>query len=54
LGGLAALAPFESLHRFGCTHLQRLQLDDEGRAVRVAQWLVELEAPVDVTALTLR
>jgi hypothetical protein len=27
------------------------RIDDEGRAVRVAQWLIELEAPVDVTAL---
>lgn len=27
------------------------RIDDEGRASRVAQWLIELEAPVDVTAL---
>lgn len=26
-------------------------IDDEGRAVRVKQWIIELEAPVDVTAL---
>jgi hypothetical protein len=27
------------------------RIDDEGRAVRTPQWLIELEAPVDVTAL---
>lgn len=27
------------------------RIDDEGRATRVAQWLIELEAPVDVTSL---
>lgn len=27
------------------------RIDDEGRASRVAQWLIELEAPVDVTSL---
>lgn len=27
------------------------RIDDEGRAVRTSQWLIELEAPVDVTAL---
>ncbi|MBS0401421.1 MAG: hypothetical protein JSS18_02900 [Proteobacteria bacterium] len=27
------------------------RLDEEGRPTRVAQWLIELEAPVDVTAL---
>ena len=27
------------------------RIDDEGRASRVAQWLIELEAPIDVTAL---
>ena len=26
-------------------------IDEEGRAVRVKQWIIELEAPVDVTAL---
>ena len=26
-------------------------IDDQGRAVRVSQWLIDLEAPVDVTAL---
>jgi Recombination directionality factor-like len=26
-------------------------IDEEGRAVRVAQWIIELEAPVDVTTL---
>lgn len=26
-------------------------IDDQGRAVRVPQWLIDLEAPVDVTAL---
>jgi hypothetical protein len=26
-------------------------IDEEGRAVRVAHWIIELEAPVDVTAL---
>ncbi|WP_230976357.1 recombination directionality factor [Pseudothauera nasutitermitis] len=26
-------------------------IDEEGRALRVAQWIIELEAPVDVTAL---
>ena len=27
------------------------RIDDEGRPLRTAQWLIELEAPVDVTAL---
>ena len=27
------------------------RIDEEGRAVRTAQWLIELEAPVDVAAL---
>ena len=27
------------------------RIDDEGRAVRTSQWLIELEAPVDVAAL---
>ena len=27
------------------------RIDEDGRAVRVAQWIIELEAPVDVTAL---
>ena len=27
------------------------RIDEEGRAVRVAQWLIDLEAPIDVTAL---
>ena len=27
------------------------QIDEEGRAVRTSQWLIELEAPVDVAAL---
>jgi hypothetical protein len=26
-------------------------IDDEGRAVRVKQWIIELEAPIDLTAL---
>ena len=26
-------------------------IDEQGRAVRVPQWIIELEAPVDVTAL---
>ena len=26
-------------------------IDEEGRAVRVAHWIIELEAPIDVTAL---
>src|SRR5207302_7223339 len=26
-------------------------IDEDGRAVRVAHWIIELEAPVDVTAL---
>jgi hypothetical protein len=27
------------------------RIDDEGKAVRVAQWIIDLEAPIDVTAL---
>jgi Recombination directionality factor-like len=27
------------------------RIDEEGRAVRVAQWIIDLEAPIDVTAL---
>ena len=27
------------------------RIDEEGRAVRTSQWLIELEAPVDVAAL---
>jgi hypothetical protein len=27
------------------------RIDEQGRAVRVPQWIIELEAPVDVTAL---
>lgn len=30
---------------------QVAHIDEQGRAVRVAQWIIELEAPVDVTAL---
>jgi len=32
-------------------HREVPHIDEQGRAVRVAQWLIELEAPVDVTAL---
>jgi hypothetical protein len=27
------------------------RIDDEGKAVRVAQWIIDLEAPIDVSAL---
>jgi len=30
------------------------RIDEQGRAVRVPQWIIELEAPVDVTALLTR
>jgi hypothetical protein len=32
-------------------HREVPHIDEQGRAVRVAQWIIELEAPVDVTAL---
>lgn len=32
-------------------HREVPHIDEQGRAVRVAQWLIELEAPVDVAAL---